>query len=204
MIEQRTKKIVVIGILAAVAYVVSMFSFPILYWAPFLKIDFSDIVIFLGMYVFGPLSGIAIAAIRSLLSYVTTGGEAGFPIGDTAAFLATLSYTLPIYYMIRNKKPSYKKTILAGLTGTLSLTALLTFLNWTVIAPFYVKAMGFSVGPMREYLTLSIIPFNLIKGVLVSVVLFVVFYQMYEYLEKLKLNNSPFQINMKQSEVNEL
>lgn len=197
MIEQRTKKIVVVGILAAVAFVVSMFSFPLLYWAPFLKIDFSDIIVLLGMYIFGPISGIAIAAVRSLLSYVTSGGEAGFPIGDTTAFLATLSYTLPIYYMIRHKKPSFLKSIWASFVGSLSLTVVMTFLNWTVVAPFYMKVMGFSVGPMREYLTISVLPFNLIKGVLVSIIVFVVFYQLYDYLEKLKINNSlSYQINV--------
>lgn len=197
MIEQRTKKIVVVGILAAVAFVVSMFSFPLLYWAPFLKVDFSDIIVLLGMYVFGPISGIAIAAVRSLLSYVTSGGEAGFPIGDTTAFLATLSYTLPIYYMIRHKKPSFMKSIWASVVGSLSLIVVMTLLNWTVVAPFYMKVMGFSVGPMREYLTISVLPFNLIKGVLVSIIVFVVFYQLYDYLEKLKINNLPsYQINV--------
>lgn len=182
----------VIGILAAVAWVISQFSFPILYWAPFLKIDFSDIPILLGMYVFGPLSGVAIAAIRSLLSYISTGGEAGFPIGDTTAFVATLSTTLPIYYMLRSKKATKKKSIIAGGLATISLTTAMAVLNWLVVAPLYVKIMGFSVGPMREYLTLSVIPFNLIKGVIVSLVFFVVYYQLHGYLEKLRREDEPF------------
>lgn len=191
MIEKRTKKLAVIGILAAVAWVVSLFSFPVLYWAPFLKVDFSDIPVFLGMYVFGPLAGISIAAIRSLLSYASSGGEAGFPIGDTAAFLATLSYTLPMYYLIKNRKPNRNRAILTSAVATFSLTATLTFLNWAVIAPLYMKVMGFSVGPMREYLTVSVIPFNLVKGIFVSVVFFALFYQLYDYLEKLRAENDP-------------
>lgn len=186
----------VIGILAAVAWVISQFSFPILYWAPFLKVDFSDIPILLGMYVFGPLAGIAIAAIRSLLSYISSGGEAGFPIGDTTAFIASLSTTLPIYYLIRSKKASKKKSFLAGGIATISLTTMMAVLNWLVVAPLYVKLMGFSVGPMREYLTFSVIPFNLIKGVLISTIFFVVYYQLYEYLEKLKSENEPFNLQI--------
>jgi len=191
MIDKRTRKIVVVGILAALAWIISRFTFPLLPWVPFLKIDFSDIPILLGMYVFGPLSGIAIAAVRSLLSYVTTGGEAGFPIGDTAAFLATLSYTLPIYYIIEKGKPSMKQALFASGLSTVSLTVVLSILNWAFIAPLYMRVMGFSVGPMREYLTLSVIPFNLIKGVLVSVVFFVVFYKLYDYLEKVRYENDP-------------
>jgi len=191
MIDKRTRKIVVVGILAALAWIISRFTFPILPWVPFLKIDFSDIPILLGMYVFGPLSGIAIAAVRSLLSYITSGGEAGFPIGDTAAFLATLSYTLPIYYIIQKGKPGIKESFLASGLSTVSLTAVLSVLNWAFIAPMYMRVMGFSVGPTREYLTLSVIPFNLVKGALVSVIFFAVFYKLYDYLEKVKYEHDP-------------
>ena len=186
MVDQRTRKMVTVGILAALAWVVSQFSFPLLPWAPFLKIDFSDIPILLGMYVYGPMSGIAIAAVRSMLSYVTTGGEAGFPIGDTAAFIATLSYTLPIYFVIRNEKPNLKKAVLGGAGATLSLTAVLAVLNWLVIAPLYMTVMGFSVGPMREYLTVSVMPFNLLKGLFVSIIFFVAFFKLHHFLEKIR------------------
>lgn len=189
MIDKRTRKIVVVGILAALAWIISRFTFPLLPWAPFLKIDFSDVPILLGMYVFGPMAGIAIAGVRSLLSYVMSGGEAGFPIGDAAAFLATLSYTLPIYYMIKDRKPNMKSTILSSSLGTLSLTAVLSLLNWAFIAPMYMYVMGFSVGPMREYLTISVIPFNLLKGIFVSVVFFAVYYKLYDYLEKVRSEN---------------
>ncbi len=197
MVDQRTRKMVTVGILAALAWVVSQFSFPLLPWAPFLKIDFSDIPILLGMYVYGPMSGIAIAAVRSMLSYVTTGGEAGFPIGDTAAFIATLSYTLPIYFVIRNEKPNLKKAVLGGAGATLSLTAVLAVLNWLVIAPLYMTVMGFSVGPMREYLTVSVMPFNLLKGLFVSIIFFVAFFKLHHFLEKIRaeepeLNNQIF------------
>lgn len=191
MIDKRTKKLTIIGILAAVAWVVSTLSFPILYWAPFLKIDFSDIPILLGMYVYGPLAGISIAAIRSLLSYVATGGEAGLPIGDVTAFVATLSYTLPIYYLIKNKKPKISYSIITSIVATMSLTITMVILNWLVIAPLYMRVMGFDVGPMREYLAISVLPFNLLKGAIVSFIFFGLFYQLHSYLEKLKAEAQP-------------
>ncbi len=190
MIEKRTKKLTIVGILAAMAWVISFFSFPILYWAPFLKVDFSDIPIILGMYVYGPLPGIGIAAIRSLLSYAASGGEAGFPIGDTTAFIATISYTLPIYYLIKGRKPQGKKSILASILATISLTLTMAVLNWLIVAPLYMRVMGFSVGPIREYLTISVIPFNLAKGILLSFVFFPLFYQVRAYLETLKVEKN--------------
>lgn len=190
MIEKRTKKLAFIGILAAMAWIISFFSFPLFYWAPFLKVDFSDIPILLGMYVYGPLSGIAIAAVRSLLSYVASGGEAGFPIGDTTAFIATTAFTLPIYYLIKDHKVSRKKMVMTAGVATISLTVTMTVLNWLIVAPFYMKVMGFSVGPIREYLAISVIPFNLAKGALVSLILFSLFYPLQSYLDDLRIDNN--------------
>lgn len=185
MIEKRTKKLTLIGILAAMAWVISLFSFPLLYWVPFLKIDFSDIPILLGMYLYGPFSGIAIAAIRSLLSYVASGGEAGFPIGDTTAFIATIVYTLPIYYLIKDRKLNRKKIFMGSGIAVVTLTLTMTVLNWLVVAPLYMRVMGFNVGPIREYLALSVIPFNLAKGTLVAAIFFPIFYQLRSYLDSL-------------------
>lgn len=185
MIEKRTQKLALIGVLAAMSWVISFFSFPLLYWAPFLKIDFSDIPILLGMYVYGPLSGIAIGAVRSLLSYVASGGEAGFPIGDTTAFIASISYTLPVYFAIRKGKLDRRKILVTSGIATVSLTLTMAILNWLVVAPLYMRVMGFSVGPIREYLAISVIPFNLVKGFLVSTIFFILFYQLKKYLDDL-------------------
>lgn len=186
MIETRTKKLTFIGLLAAMAWIISFFSFPILYWAPFLKVDFSDIPIILGMYIYGPISGIGIAAIRSLLSYVASGGEAGFPIGDTTAFIATIVYTLPTYYFLKSSKLNRKRIFLASGLSTLSLTVTMAILNWWVVAPLYMRVMGFSVGPIKEYLALSVIPFNIIKGIVIGFIFFALFYQLQPYLDNLK------------------
>lgn len=185
MIEKRTKKLTLIGILAAMAWIISSFSFPLLYWAPFLKVDFSDIPVLLGMYLYGPISGVAVAGIRSLLSYAISGGEAGFPIGDTTAFIASISYTLPVYFAIRKGKLDRKKILMASGIATISLTITMAVLNWLVVAPLYMRVMGFSVGPIREYLAISVIPFNLAKGFLVSTIFFSLFYQLKSYLDNL-------------------
>lgn len=185
MIEKRTKKLTVIGLLAAMAWVISSFSFPLLYWAPFLKVDFSDVPVLLGMYLYGPVSGVAIAGVRSLLSYAVSGGEAGFPIGDTTAFIASISYTLPVYFAIRKGKLDRKKIFMTSGIATVSLTMTMAILNWLVVAPLYMRVMGFSVGPIREYLAISVIPFNLAKGFLVSTVFFTLFYQLKKYLDDL-------------------
>lgn len=184
MTSNKTKKLVGIAMLASLAWVISMISFPVLPGSPFLKIDFSDLAVLFGMYIYGPLAGVAIAFIRSLLSYAQKGGEMGFPIGDTAAFIATLSYTLPLYLYVSKRGLDVKNKIVATAIASTSLTVMMSLANWLFIAPAYIAVMGFSVGPMRTYLLLAIIPFNYIKGILVSIVFFVAFAKLKTWLDK--------------------
>lgn len=184
MTSTKTKRLVGIAMLASLAWVISMFSFPVLPVAPFLKIDFSDLAILFGMYVYGPLAGIAIAFIRSLLSYAQKGGEMGFPIGDTAAFIASISFTLPLYIFIRKKGLSLKHKVSSTAIASISLAFMMALINWLFIAPAYMAVMGVDVGPMRTYLLYAIVPFNLIKGPLVAIAFYLAFAKMRPWLDK--------------------
>lgn len=184
MTSNKTKRLVGIAMLAALAYLISILSFPILPGVSFLKVDFSDLPILFGMYIYGPLSGVAIAFIRSLLSYAQTGGEAGFPIGDSTAFLASLALNLPIYYVIQRGKLDLKSKVLAGAVATVTLTAVMAFVNWLYVLPAYLTVMGFDVGPMREYMLFALVPFNFIKGPLVTFVIFLAFAKLKPFLDK--------------------
>lgn len=182
----RTKKMVTISLLSAMAFVISLVAIPILPAVPFLTMDLSDIPIFFGMYVFGPAGGTIIAFIRSVLQYVTTGGEAGFPIGPTASFIASLSMTLPLYYIVTTKKLNLKNKIIGTLLASVSLTIMLSLVNYFFILPAYLVVMGFEVGSVRDYILFALVPFNMIKGVLVSTVIFILLPRMKTWLDKVK------------------
>lgn len=184
MDTKRNKTLVTVAILGALAWVISMFSFPLLPSAGFLKIDFSDLVILLGMNLLGLWPGVMIALIRSLLSYLVSFGEMGFPIGDTAAFIASLSFTIPIYF-IKQKKESFRwHQGVASLGGTISLTVTLTVLNYFVLFPLYQKVMGLNLGSVFDYLLLAVIPFNLLKGAIVSLLFFLVYDKIWQPLAR--------------------
>ncbi|HLQ74547.1 MAG TPA: ECF transporter S component [Alloiococcus sp.] len=188
MENTKTKRLVGIALMGAIAFVISMIEFPLFPTTPFLKIDFSDIPIFFGMYVFGPAGGVIIAFIRSLLSYISGGGDAGFPIGSTASFVASVSLTLPIYYIIINKTLTLGRKFFAGLVATISLTVMLGILNYFFVLPAYLTVMGFDIssvtGSMRNYIIYFLIPFNIIKGGLVSSIIFIMYERMKSWLIK--------------------
>lgn len=184
MTNNKTKRLVGIAMLASLAWVISTLSFPVLPGSPFLKIDFSDLAVLFGMYIYGPLAGVAIAFIRSLLSYAQKGGEMGFPIGDTAAFIATLSFTLPLYLFITRRGMDFRDKLMATGLASLTLTAAMALANWLFIAPAYMAVMGFDVGAMRTYLLFAIVPFNLIKGPMVGALFFTAFAKLKPWLDK--------------------
>ncbi|GAF39122.1 substrate-specific component RibU of riboflavin ECF transporter [Agrilactobacillus composti DSM 18527 = JCM 14202] len=65
------------------------------------KSDLSDLVVLIGTFIYGPTGGIAIAFVRSLLHFLTSGGNLPSLIGDTASFIASTVFLLPMYYVLR-------------------------------------------------------------------------------------------------------
>ena len=59
--HQRIQRMVGIACLGALAFILMMFEFPIIPVASYLKIDFSDIPVLLGGYLYGPLAGVVVA-----------------------------------------------------------------------------------------------------------------------------------------------
>lgn len=173
MLKGKTHKIVGVSLFGALGFVLMFFAFPILPAVPYLKVDFSDLPILVSFLLYGPAGGTSAAFIRTVLHYIQSGGDMGYPIGDTASFLATLAFCLPIYYLLRGAK-TYKRAVAAFVVGTISLTVILTVLNWLVITPLYLAILNFSVGNLRDYIVAGVLPFNLIKGTIVSIVSLVV------------------------------
>ena len=56
-----TRKITMIGLFAALAMILHIFDFPVLFLAPgFYKLDFSEIPALVGTFAFGPVAGVVI------------------------------------------------------------------------------------------------------------------------------------------------
>lgn len=67
--HQRIQRMVGIACLGALAFILMMFEFPIIPVASYLKIDFSDIPVLLGGYLYGPLAGVVVAFIKCFLRW---------------------------------------------------------------------------------------------------------------------------------------
>jgi riboflavin transporter len=154
-----------IGVLSALSFMIMFLEFPIPFFPPYLKIDLSDIPAIIGGFAFGPLAGVAIELIKNLLHLITKTETGG--IGELANFLTGASFVIVsslIYFKNKNKKSA----IIGLAVGTLVMTAVMCLANYFILLPFY---LGTAPSPDTLGLIWSTtLPFNLIKGVIVSII----------------------------------
>ncbi|MFD1549202.1 ECF transporter S component [Levilactobacillus fuyuanensis] len=164
------RAMVEMALFAGVSYILMFVSIPIIPIVPYMKLDLSDLVVLIGLGVFGPAGAITIAAIKELLYFVTTGLDIVNFIGVLTAFIADLALVLPISAVLRRHEWTFKRQVVAVIVGTLSLTIVLSLANWWVITPLYLKVWGMSLGlPVNKLILFGVIPFNLIKGIVLGV-----------------------------------
>lgn len=187
--SNKVQKMVSIAMLAAIGTVLQFVAFPIMPAFSFLKIDFSDIPILLGMFLYGPLAGVITAFVRSLLHLFLTGLAPQNMVGDFASFLASSIFTLPIFYFFGKKKNIRTNRIVGLVSGILALTIFMSIANYFVITPIYLQLYGvttqqFLGTSLASYVAIGIVPFNLIKGLLVSGVFLVLHAKLLPWLSK--------------------
>lgn len=181
------RKIVQIGMLAAIAVVLMLFEIPLPFAPSFYEIDFSEVPVMIGCFVMGPAAGAAIELIKILLNFIINGTvTAG--VGEAANFVIGCCMVIPaglIYKYNRTRKGA----LIGMVTGTLFMTVAGCFINAYVMLPTYAAAfqmpidalvaMGTAINPnitnLFTFVVLAVAPFNLLKGVLVSLIVFLIY-----------------------------
>ncbi|UUD35688.1 hypothetical protein NPA07_02330 [Mycoplasmopsis caviae] len=148
-------KIVTSGILLALAIVVNVVcsSFARFPLAPFLKFDFSIVIILFAAMFVAPWSALIIIIFLALIgpSYGTSGYDAVGLLGHFTLAIAqtTFVFTFYIFNNLLSKiifQNTYKKQVaiyLVNLSIAIVLTStILTFINVFIITPWYFKALN--------------------------------------------------------------
>ncbi|WP_122646767.1 ECF transporter S component [Enterococcus mediterraneensis] len=188
MKNSKVQKMVAIAMFAAMGLILQYVAFPVIPAFSFMKVDFSDIPVMLSMFLFGPLSGIITAFIRSALHLLTTGLEPSNMVGDAASFLSSVIFTLPMYYFFKDHETKRNKAF-GIITGILALTVFMSIANYFVITPLYLKFFGVTAGEflgvsLAKYIAIGVVPFNLIKGAIVSAVFLVLHAKLLPWLSR--------------------
>ena len=186
---KKTKKInvkayVSIGMLSSIAYLLMLLNFPLPLFPNFLFVDFSDIPALIAALIFGPIAGILVEFFKNVLNYLATGSQTGIPVGHIANFLAGIVFVLPTYY-VYNKLKTKKGMTLALVVGTVTMAVIMSILNYIIILPAYTVLMGFP--DMRNLVVPAILPFNILKGVMMSFIFMLLFVRMQSWINKFSI-----------------
>lgn len=186
---KKTKKInvkayVSIGMLSSIAYLLMLLNFPLPLFPNFLFVDFSDIPALIAALIFGPIAGILVEFFKNVLNYLATGSQTGIPVGHIANFLAGIVFVLPTYY-VYNKLKTKKGMTLALVVGTVTMAVVMSILNYIIILPAYTVLMGFP--DMRNLVVPAILPFNILKGVMMSFIFMLLFIRMQSWIHKFSI-----------------
>lgn len=159
MKQAKTKKIAVLAMLTALAFVaVALLRVPVF---AFLKYEPKDVVLVLGGFLYGPAAAAILAALTSLLEMLTISdtGLIGFVMNflSSAAFACTAA-------LIYRKKHTLSGAVLGLLAGVVSMTAVMLLWNY-LLTPLYMKTTRADVAAM---LIPVFLPFNLLKSLLNS------------------------------------
>ncbi|WP_455041278.1 ECF transporter S component [Granulicatella adiacens] len=170
-----TKKIVLVGVFGAISTVLMFLSFNVPFIPTFVKLDFSDLPVLLGGYILGPVYGSFIAIIKILLNFVYNGSMT-YGIGETVNLIGSLSFMLPAVILYQRNR-NFKTAIMSLIVGTIAATVVLLTANYFVMFPLYATAMNFPmekivtaahalnpyVTDLASLMTFALLPFNIIK-----------------------------------------
>ncbi len=173
-----TNALVKIALLSVISYVFMLIDLPIPLFPLFLKLDLSDIPALIGTFALGPIAGVFIELIKNLLHLITKTSTGG--VGELANFLVGASLVIPAGVLYaRNKKRS--SALLGMLLGTALMSIIGAITNYYIIIPFYSKMMPIdqiiswsasanaAIKDIKTLILYAIIPFNLLKGTIISI-----------------------------------
>lgn len=176
-----------IGMLSAIAVVLMLFEIPLPFAPSFYEIDFSEVPVLVGAFVMGPVAGAVIELVKILLNFIINGTQTA-GVGEIANFLIGCSLCVPAG-MIYRRNRTRKGAFLGMAVGTVLMTVIGCALNAFVLLPTYAAAFGMPIDSLVEMGTalnpnitslsslviFAVAPFNLLKGVLVSLIVFLIY-----------------------------
>ena len=181
--SKKTKVLVEVGMLGAIAAVLMLFEIPLPFIAPpFYEMDFSEVPVLIGAFALGPMAGATIELIKILLNLILNGTATAF-VGEFANYLIGCSFILPAALVYKVRKT--KKNALAGMVlGSLIMTVFGCLMNAYLLLPTYAAAFGMPIDTIIEmgtavnanitniftFVLIAVAPFNLIKGAVVSLI----------------------------------
>lgn len=178
-----TRTITITALLASISYILAFFEFPVPLSPSFARMDLSDIPALIGAFALGPATGVIIELIKNVLQLLST-STAG--IGELANFLIGASYVWIAGFIYKYKRTK-KGAISAYIISSIVMGVVAMIVNYFILLPLFETFMPLDqlIASFSEFLPFiqtkldvvlyNVLPFNVIKGLVVGLVTMVVY-----------------------------
>lgn len=176
-----TRNLVSCGMLAACAVILIELEIALPFIAPpFYKFDFSELPTLIGAFAMGPVAGVIIELVKVLVKLITT---TTMGVGELSNFVLGCIFVVPAA-IIYKKKKTKKRALIGLIFSSILMSILAIFINAFIMIPLYsslfempvdaIIQMGAAIFPsidsMFDFCLACVLPFNLIKVLLVSAI----------------------------------
>lgn len=189
--RNKTYRIAFIGMFSAISGVLMCLEIPAvatMFIAPsFYRFDFSEIPVLICAFAYGPMAGVITEFIKILIKLILKSTSSAF-VGELANFIIGCSMILPASLIYHIKKT--RTTALVGMgIGTLVMTVIGAAFNGLYLLPAFAAMYGMpldvivgmgkeihsSIDSVLSFAILIVAPFNLLKGIIISTITFVLY-----------------------------
>ena len=174
--KMSTRKLVSLAVMAAIS-VVLVYFIRIPMFLPFLEYDPADIPIFITAFAFGPVTGLLLTVVVSVIQGLTVSAQSGW-IGILMHIFATGCFVLAAGNIYRGKK-TMGRALISLLCGIIAMTGAMVVWN-IIFTPLF---MGTPRSEVYGILLTAIVPFNLVKAGLNSLVTFLLYKQISRFIK---------------------
>ncbi len=185
--QTPARYIAFIAMSAALSAILMLFEIPLFFAPSFYQLDFSEVPVLITSFYLGPVAGVLTEFLKICIKLVLKGTSSAF-VGDFANFVVGCAFVLPASILYHSRK-NLKVALLSLGTGTLFMTIFGSMFNAYYLLPKFSQlygmpmdaliAMGSAVNPAIDSVStlvlFAVVPFNLLKGVVVSLITFLLY-----------------------------
>lgn len=181
----NTRNMVKISVLAVISMVLMFFDLSVWFAPPFLKLDIADLPSLLAAFAMGPMAGVLTQLMKNILSFLIEGSSTG-GVGEISNFFvgSVFAYTAGLIYY---RKKTFKRAIIGLVVGVILMSIFASLSNYFIIFPLYSKIIPLDqiielasklnrfVVDYKSLIIYAVIPFNLLKGTVVSIITILIY-----------------------------
>ena len=184
------------AIFACMAGVLMLVEIPLFFAPGFYKMDLSELPIMICTFYLGPVAGVVAELIKVCIKLLLKGTTTAF-VGDFANFAVGCSFVLPAS-IVYHANPSRKSALTGMIVGTLIMTVFGSAFNAIYLLPKFSALFGMpmeaiigmgtkvnsAINSVSTLVLFAVVPFNLLKGVVVSLLTFLLYKRISPILHK--------------------